>query len=171
MKKYNLKVLEKRIKNKKAVIGVIGLGYVGLPLGLTFAKKGFNVVGIDIDENRINNIQMGISYITDVSSTELKKVLEKRKFKATTDAALIKLLDVIIICVPTPLGRNRKPNISYIREAVSKVRENMRRGQIVILESTTYPGTTREILLPILERKGLKEGQGDHRREDAFRGG
>ena len=159
MRKHNLKALEQRIKSKKAVIGVIGLGYVGLPLAITFAKKGFNVIGIDIDEDRVNNIQMGISYITDVSQNELNVALKKRKFKATTDTAFIRLLDAVIICVPTPLGKNRKPDISYIREAVSKVRDNMRRGQIVVLESTTYPGTTREILLPILESKGLKEGR------------
>ena len=151
--------LKQKIKNKKAVIGVIGLGYVGLPLALTFARKGFNVIGIDIDKERIKKIKKRISYITDVSNIELSEALKKGKFKATTDFKFIKKLDTVIICVPTPLSKDRTPNISHIREAVSKVKDNIRKGQIIVLESTTYPGTTREILLPILESAGLKEGR------------
>lgn len=151
--------LKRKIKNKKAIVGIIGLGYVGLPLALNFAKKGFNVIGIDIDKNRINNIKKGISYITDVSDDELKNALEKNEFYPTFDARFIKKLDAVIICVPTPLTKDRTPDISYIREAVSKVKENIRKGQIIVLESTTYPGTTREILLPILQSTGLKEGK------------
>ena len=158
MRKSNT-ILKQKIKNKKAVIGVIGLGYVGLPLALTFAKKGFNVIGIDIDKDRVIRIKKRISYITDVSSVELSEVLKKRKFKATTNVKFIKKLDAVIICVPTPLGKDRTPDISYIREAVNKVKDNIRKGQIIVLESTTYPGTTREILLPILESTGLKEGK------------
>ncbi|MFH1594015.1 MAG: nucleotide sugar dehydrogenase [Candidatus Omnitrophota bacterium] len=155
----NVEHLKKKIKDKRAVIGVIGLGYVGLPLALTFAKKGFKVVGIDIDRDRIQNIRKGISYITDVSHQELKCVLKNQRFEATTDVKFIKRLDVVIICVPTPLGKNREPDISYIRQAVTKVENNIRKGQMVVLESTTYPGTTREILLPMLESTGLKEGK------------
>ncbi|NQU94939.1 MAG: nucleotide sugar dehydrogenase [Candidatus Omnitrophica bacterium] len=155
----SIKNLKKRIKSKKAKVGVIGLGYVGLPLALSFAKKGFNVIGIDIDKDRIEQLKKRVSYITDVSNAELKSTLNGRNFKATTDASFIKKLDAVIICVPTPLGKNREPDISYIREAVTKVRDNIRKGQIVVLESTTYPGTTREILLPVLQSTGLKEGR------------
>lgn len=158
MKKRNSS-LRKKIKNKKTIIGVIGLGYVGLPLALTFAKKGFKVIGIDIDKTRIQKIKNGLSYITDVSDDELMDILKEKKFKVTTNFTFIKKLDAVIICVPTPLGTNRTPDISYIREAVTKVKENIRKGQIIVLESTTYPGTTGEILLPILQSTGLKEGK------------
>lgn len=158
MRKHNMN-LEEKIKNKKAIIGIIGLGYVGLPLALAFAKDEFKVIGIDIDEDRIEKLKKGMSYITDIADRELKNVLKSKKFKVTKDTKTIKKLDAIIICVPTPLGRDRTPDISYIREAVNKVKDNIRKGQIVILESTTYPGTTREILLPILESTGLKEGK------------
>ncbi len=151
--------LAKKIKNKKAIIGVIGLGYVGLPLALLFAKKSYKVVGIDIDKDRILKIKKGISYITDISDAELKSAIKNKRFVVTTNTRLIRRLDAVIICVPTPLGRNRKPDISYIRKAVIKVRDNIRKGQLVVLESTTYPGTTEEILLPVLESSGLKEGR------------
>ena len=158
MKKNDIRNLKRKIESKKAVIGVIGLGYVGLPLALTFAKNGFDVIGIDIDKDRIDKIKKGSSYITDVSQAELKNALKKKKIKATQDVKCIRKLDAVIICVPTPLSKDRTPDISYIREAVGKVKDNIRKGQIVILESTTYPGTTREILLPVLEstRQGRK---------------
>ena len=156
----DIKKLKRKIKNKKAVIGVIGLGYVGLPLAITFAKNGFKVIGIDINEHRVKKIGEGISYISDVTSGELRLALRNRKFAVTNDFKSIRRVDAAIICVPTPLMRKKKsPNISYIRKAVTKVKDNIRRGQIVVLESTTYPGTTREILLPILESTGLKEGK------------
>lgn len=153
------KALRKKIMSKKAKIGVIGLGYVGLPLAVTFAKKGFDVTGIDINEKRIENINEGISYISDVSNYELKEALQKKRFDVTNDFKTIQKIDAVIICVPTPLGRKREPDISYIRKAVTNVRDNIQKGQIIVLESTTYPGTTREILLPILESTGLKEGK------------
>jgi len=151
--------LEQRIKAKKAAVGIIGLGYVGLPLAVTFAKKGFDVVGIDIDEDRINKIKKGICYILDVPTADIKKVVNEKKFTATTDFKCIRRLDAVIICVPTPLGTDRQPDVSYIREAVEKIRNNIKRGQLIVLESTTYPGTTEEILLPVLESTGLKEGK------------
>jgi len=151
--------LRKRIKNKGAKIGVIGLGYVGLPLALTFARKKFNVVGIDINENRIKNIKKGISYISDVSNKELGKILKQKRLDVTCDFKEIKKLDAVIICVPTPLRRKKNPDMSYIKKAVTNIKNNIKKGQIIILESTTYPGTTREILLPILESSGLKEGK------------
>ncbi len=159
MKRNNIKDLKKKIKDKKAVISVIGLGYVGLPLALAFARKGFKVTGIDIDKDRIKRIKKKSSYITDVSDKELVSILKEKKFKVTTNTGRIRESDVVIICVPTPLGKNREPDISYIKKAVARVKDNMRRGQIIILESTTYPGTTREILLPMLESTGLKEGK------------
>ena len=159
MSDSNYAELMKKIKNKKAVVGIIGLGYVGLPLAVCFAKNGFNVVGIDIDKQRIEKIKKGISYILDVNMDDLKQVVRKKKFNPTTDFTSIRSLDAVIICVPTPLGINREPDVSYIREAVSRIKDNIKKGQVVILESTTYPGTTREILLPVLESGGLKEGK------------
>ena len=147
------------IKNKKAVIGVIGLGYVGLPLALTFARKGFHCVGIDINRARIKKLKAGISYISDVPGKELKKILRKKKFTVTDDFSAVCDTNAAIICVPTPLRKKKEPDISYIKKAVTKVKDNIRKGQIVVLESTTYPGTTREILLPVLESTGLKEGK------------
>jgi len=155
----NISELKKIIENKKAIIGVIGLGYVGLPLALAFAKKDFKVVGIDIDSPRIKKIKKGNSYITDVTDNEIKEMLKKERFRATTDFKAIKNLNVIIICVPTPLAKDKTPDISHIREAVTQVKENIKKGQIIVLESTTYPGTTREILLSVLESTGLKEGK------------
>lgn len=154
-----MKKLKNKIEAKKFVVGIIGLGYVGLPLALLFAKKDFNVIGIDIDKERIQRLKKGISYITDVSNDELKGALSKKNLKTTTDVSFIKKLDAVIICVPTPLGENGEPDISYIKEAVTKVKDNMQRGQVIVLESTTYPGTTREILLPILQSTGLRESR------------
>ena len=120
------KTLRKKIMNRKAKVGVIGLGYVGLPLAITFAKKRFDVIGIDINEKRIKEINRGISYISDVSNYELKKVLRKKSFEVTTDFKAIKRINVVIICVPTPLGKKRVPDISYIRKAVTNVKDNIR---------------------------------------------
>ncbi len=159
MKKNNLEALQLKILNKKALVGVIGLGYVGLPLAVCFAKKGFKVLGVDVDPDRIKKVKKGISYILDVPLRDIKEVTEKKRFTATTDVKQIKKLDAVIICVPTPLGKDKEPDISYIREAVTGIKDNIKPGQIIILESTTYPGTTREILLPMLESTGLKEGK------------
>jgi len=153
------KALYRKIRDRKARVGIIGLGYVGLPLAVTFAKKGFDVTGIDINAKRIINISEGVSYISDISDNELKRVLRGRNFRVTTDFKSIKKIDAVIICVPTPLGKKRRPDISYIKKAVTNVKENIRRGQVIVLESTTYPGTTKEILLPVLESTGLKEGR------------
>jgi len=159
MKQNNYLRLKRKIENKEALIGVIGLGYVGLPLAVCFAKNGFHVIGIDIDKDRIRKVEKGITYILDVPLEDIKSVVEKNRFKATTDFRNIRKLDAVIICVPTPLGKNREPDVSYIREAVAKIKDNIGKGQLVVLESTTYPGTTKEILLPILESAGLKEGR------------
>ncbi|MFH1791054.1 MAG: nucleotide sugar dehydrogenase [Candidatus Omnitrophota bacterium] len=157
--KSQYSALKNTITGKKARISVIGLGYVGLPLAVCFAKKGFSTVGIDIDEDRVEKIKDGICYILDVPVSDIKRVVRAGKFSATTDFSCIKETDAVIICVPTPLGKNHEPDTSYIREAVDKVKRNMRKGQVIVLESTTYPGTTREILLPVLESDGFKEGR------------
>ena len=154
-----LKELKTKILNKKAKIGIIGLGYVGLPLAITFAKKGFTVYGMDVDKDRLAKLGKGISYILDVPSSEIRKAISDRKFAITNDFAHIKKLDVIIICVPTPLYKTKEPDVSYIVSAVENIKKYMKRGQIVILESTTYPGTTEEVMLPVLESTGLKEGK------------
>ncbi|MBN2452737.1 MAG: nucleotide sugar dehydrogenase [Candidatus Omnitrophica bacterium] len=154
-----LKELKKRILSRKAKIGIIGLGYVGLPLGVTFAKAGFKVHGIDIDKGRVAKIKKGESYILDVPRSELAAVTRNKSFEVTTDFSVIKALDAVIICVPTPLYKTREPDVSYIVSAVKKIKQYMKPGQIIVLESTTYPGTTEEVMLPVLEEDGLKEGE------------
>jgi len=158
VKKDNFAILEEKIKKKKAKIGIIGLGYVGLPLALTFVKEGFEVTGIDIDDSRIRRIKKGISYITDISDFELQRALKTKRLRATASVTPVRSLDAVIICVPTPLDSKRKPDVSFIKEASVRVRDNMKKGQLIVLESTTYPGTTKEVLLPIFESTGLKEG-------------
>lgn len=153
------KELEKKILNKKANIGVIGLGYVGLPLCITFARNGFKVYGIDIDKERVRKLGRGISHILDVSSSEIRTEISKRRFAVTNNMSQIRSLDAVIICVPTPLYKTKEPDVSYIVAAVENIKKYMKRGQIIVLESTTYPGTTEEVMLPILESTGLKEGK------------
>lgn len=154
-----LKELEKKILDKKARVGIIGLGYVGLPLAVTFAKAGFKVYGIDIDKNRIARLNKKYSYILDVPSSDIKEAMAAGMLSVTADFKKIKGLDAVIICVPTPLYKTKEPDVSYIVSAVENIKKYMKHGQIVVLESTTYPGTTEEVMLPILESGGLKEGK------------
>ena len=154
-----LNKLKEKILTKEAKVGIIGLGYVGLPLALTFAKSGFRVKGIDIDKNRIARLNNGHSYILDITSSEIKEAMKDGVFTVTADFSHIKKLDAVIICVPTPLYKTKEPDVSYIVAAVQSIKKYMKRGQIVVLESTTYPGTTEEVMLPILESEGLKEGR------------
>lgn len=140
-------------------IAVIGLGYVGLPLAVEFAKNGMKVLGIDTDKKKTDMINRGKSYIIDVPTRELKSVVEKKNFSATTDFSKLKKSDVIIICVPTPLGKSKEPDVSYIVSATQEIKKHLRKDQLVILESTTYPGTTRELVLPMFEQTGLKCGK------------
>lgn len=147
---------KKKIERKQISIAVIGLGYVGLPLAIEFAKKKIEVSGIEIDKGRLEHIKAGESYITDVSSDELRAALKSRKFKASGDFRILRQADIIIICVPTPLKRKYNPDIVYIKQAVRSIHNNLKKGSLIILESTTYPGTTEEVILPILESGGRK---------------
>jgi UDP-N-acetyl-D-glucosamine dehydrogenase len=142
------------IADKGAHIGVIGLGYVGLPLLVEFARNGFNSTGFEIDKSKTSEINEGRSYIGDVSSVVIKGLVEEKRLRATTDFEHLKDCDAIIICVPTPLRKTKEPDISYILAAAEEIKKNLRRGQLIILESTTYPGTTDEVLLPMLEETG-----------------
>ncbi|MDP2939746.1 MAG: nucleotide sugar dehydrogenase [Candidatus Omnitrophota bacterium] len=151
--------LKKKIIQKKAKIAVIGLGYVGLPIALSFAKKGFGVIGIDSDKDRVERIKNGKSYILDISSKQLRSVLRRNKLQATANFKVLKDADVILICVPTPLKRKYNPNISFILKAVKRIVKFLTKGKLVILESTTYPGTTEEVILPRLESTGLNCGE------------
>jgi UDP-N-acetyl-D-glucosamine dehydrogenase len=154
----DLRNLENRIRDKSADIGVVGLGYVGLPLALAFAEAGFNVTGIDSDKGRVNKIMLGTSYLLDIESARLKKAVASGRLKATTSQSTLRRVDTIIICVPTPLTKTKEPDLTYIVSATNDIARFLRLGHLVILESTTYPGTTREIVLPILESTGLKVG-------------
>ena len=151
--------LKDRINNKKAKIAVIGLGYVGLPLAVEFAKKGFFVFGIDIDKKKTKALSRGNSYIQDIKRTALSELLSNKLISFSCDYRNIVKSDIIIICVPTPLRKTREPDISYVVEATRKIKDNIKKGQLVILESTTYPGTTEEILLALFSERGLKVGQ------------
>lgn len=147
------------ILEKKLRVGVIGLGYVGLPLIIEFARRGFAGIGFEVDERKVGEINAGRSHIPDVPSEHVAECVGQDKLQATTDFAHLKDCDCIIICVPTPLRKTKDPDMSYILAAAEKIQENLRRGQLIILESTTYPGTTDEILLPSFEEKGFRLDQ------------
>lgn len=151
--------LENKISKKEARIGIVGLGYVGLPLVKTFLSKGFGVLGFDIDEKKVEMLNQAKSYIKHFTAEELKIFLEKKKFQATTDFGLLAKADVIIICVPTPLDSHKNPDLSYVLTTTEVISKHLRKGQLVVLESTTYPGTTEEEMLPLLEAGGLKAGE------------
>ena len=151
--------LENKISKKEARIGIVGLGYVGLPLVKTFLNKGFGVLGFDIDEKKVEMLNQAKSYIKHFTAEELKAFLEKKKFQATTDFGLLAKADVIIICVPTPLDSHKNPDLSYVLTTTEVISKHLRKGQLVVLESTTYPGTTEEEMLPLLEAGGLKAGE------------
>src|SRR3954449_8318162 len=146
-----------RIATREARIGIVGLGYAGLPLAMAFGEAGFHVTGVDLNEQRVKAVREQRSYLVDVPA-ERYGPLEGR-LQATTDYAEVSELDALTICVPTPLSKTRSPDLSYIVSAAESVAANLRPGQLVVLQSTTYPGTTEEILLPILERSGAKVGQ------------
>jgi UDP-N-acetyl-D-glucosamine dehydrogenase len=140
-------------------VGVIGLGYVGLPLAVAFAESGAAVIGLDVDPRRVARVRAGESFVEDVPTETLGRLVAAERLTATDDIAAFKDADAIVICVPTPLGKSKEPDISYIVSAADAVAGVLRRGQLVVLESTTYPGTTQEILLPRFEARGLKAGE------------
>jgi UDP-N-acetyl-D-glucosamine dehydrogenase len=150
--------LERKLRGKKAVVSVIGLGYVGLPLAVEFARAGLKTIGLDISEAKIEQIERGESYIGDVASDELAAVVETGMLSVTNDFEALRKADTINICVPTPLRKTKDPDISFIVSAVNEIQKNIQRGQLFILESTTYPGTTEEVILPLLMEKGMKAG-------------
>jgi UDP-N-acetyl-D-glucosamine dehydrogenase len=151
----NQSLLE-RISTKKAHVGVIGLGYVGLPLAVEFARQGFDVTGFDVDDGKTAQINAGQSYIPDVPQADLCEVVKAGRLRATSNMADLAGMDVIDICVPTPLRKTKDPDLSYVVRAVEAVAASLKRGQLIILESTTYPGTTDEVVQPMLETRGLK---------------
>lgn len=153
-------MLLEKIKTREAAIGVIGLGYVGLPLVIEFCKAGFFVTGLDIDQKKIDLLSQGKSYIKHIPDESIRLLANNKKFQEATDFSLVKKLDCILICVPTPLEKNRDPDMSYIISTAREIAPYITKGQLIILESTTYPGTTQEILAPELEAKsGLKANQ------------
>ena len=151
--------LRRRIDAREARIGVIGLGYVGLPLAVELANAGFRVNGFDIDVKKIRSLAQGRSYIGDVDSKAVAKLVETKQFTPTNDFNLLAEVDVINICVPTPLRKTRDPDVSFIASAVDEIRKHLREGQLIILGSTTYPGTTHEFVIPLLEDAGLTIGK------------
>lgn len=158
-KTNDFEALKKKLQSKQARVGVVGLGYVGLPLSVAFAEAGYSVIGFDIDKKRVQRLAKGESDIPDIASSVLSKLVSAKKFLPTTDFDLLTELDAVSICVPTPLRKTRDPDISYIVAAVDQIEKRMGPGKLIVLESTTYPGTTREILLPKLEKNGLKLGE------------
>ncbi len=151
-----------KIKSKHAKIGIIGLGYVGLPIAIAFADKGFRVTGFDVVKQKVAQLKRGESYIGDIAGERLLPLEASGHFRATTDFSALVAQDVLIIAVPTPLNQTRDPDLSAVRAATSQVAQYLQKGQLIILESTTYPGTTEEVLQPILEAGGLKVGQDFH---------
>ena len=152
-------VLVAKAQNRSALIGIVGLGYVGLPLALEFARAGFQVLGFDVSKGVVDGLNQGRSHIQDVASADVARFQAAGKFAATPDLARLREPDVVSICVPTPLSKTKDPDVSYVLAATNAVKQTLRRGQLVVLESTTYPGTTRELMLPALEATGLKVGE------------
>jgi len=151
-------LLQKKIQNRSAKIGILGLGYVGLPLACEFAKAGFSVTGFEVDASKVARLLKGQSYIEDIPEQELKPLVQRKVLWATTDFSHLRKMDITIICVPTPLRKTKDPDISFIAESTKAIARYLHSDQLVVLESTTYPGTTREFVLPLLEARGLKVG-------------
>lgn len=155
------KQLLDKIAGRQAIIGIVGLGYVGLPLAVAFAQEGFQVIGVDVDEGKVGALNRGESYVEDIPSAVLRPLIDSGVIRATTDYAAMAAADAISICVPTPLRKTRDPDISYIIHAADCLAAHMPpgQGQLIVLESTTYPGTTDEIVLPRFNRDGLEVGR------------
>lgn len=147
------------IKEKQARVGVVGLGYVGLPLLTEFARAGYEAIGFEVDSRKADQINAGISYIGDVESSSIKSLVDNKRLRATVDFDHLAECDAVIICVPTPLRKTKEPDVSYILAAAEEIKKRLHKGQLIILESTTYPGTTDEVLLPMFEMAGFKLDQ------------
>lgn len=152
------KLLQK-IEDRSAVIGVVGLGYVGLPLAVEKAKADFQVIGFDIQQYRVDMVNQGVNYIGDVVNEDLQDLVQSGRLKATTDYSLIREVDAVAICVPTPLDKYQQPNTTYVESSTRSIAQFLHPDMLVVLESTTYPGTTEEVVMPILEETGLKVGE------------
>ncbi|HHP50951.1 MAG TPA: nucleotide sugar dehydrogenase [Moorella mulderi] len=148
-----------KIETKRAVIGVIGLGYVGLPLAVEKAKAGYKVIGFDIQEHKVEKVNNGINYIGDILDGDLKEVVKQRRLTAINDYSFLKDVDAVAICVPTPLDKNKQPDLSYITNSTKEIAKYLHKSMLVVLESTTYPGTTEEVVKPILDETGLICGE------------
>jgi UDP-N-acetyl-D-glucosamine dehydrogenase len=153
------KHLANLIAQKQAVVGIVGLGYVGLPLIQAFVKAGFRTMGFDVDQTKINRLRSGESYIGHIESSWIASCVEEKRFQPTFDMSELPQSDVLLMCVPTPLTDSRDPDLQYIESTAQQIATELRPGQLIVLESTTYPGTTREVVLPILAQSGLKVGQ------------
>ncbi len=154
-----LEALKEKIESKTARVGIVGLGYVGLPLATEFAKAGFHVTGIDVQNSKVDGLNRGESHVQDVPSDEVAQLVRAKRFHATTDFSIVRELDTINICVPTPLRKTKDPDMSFIVSAVEQIAKHFHPGLLIILESTTYPGTTDELLLPTFEKLGYKAGK------------
>jgi len=152
-------VLVAKAQDRSALIGVVGLGYVGVPLAMEFARAGFRVLGFDVSKSVVEGLTQGRSHVLDVPSAEVARFIKEGTFTATLDLTRLREPDVVSICVPTPLSKTKDPDVSYVLAATNAVKQALRRGQLIVLESTTYPGTTRELMLPALEGTGLKVGE------------
>ena len=150
--------LEEKIRDKSAKVGIVGLGYVGFPLAVAFSEAGFRVLGVDVQRKRVDAVNQGRSYIADVSMKSLQAVIGNNLLKATTKQSRLKETDAICICVPTPLTKTKDPDLSYVIHESKEIAKYLEPGQLIVLESTTYPGTTRQLILPILESSGLRIG-------------
>ena len=150
--------LKNKIENRDAQIGVIGLGYVGLPLAMEFVRAGFHVTGIDVDQEKVKKLNRGENYIQDIKDESVKNAVEMNQLSATSDFSVIQNLDAISICVPTPLNKQKNPDISFINQVMENMKDFIHHDMLIVLESTSYPGTTRELILPEMESKGLKAG-------------
>lgn len=150
--------LIEKFNKREAVIGVVGLGYVGLPLAVEKSKAGFNVIGFDVQKNKVDMVNQGINYIGDVVDDDLRRIVQDQKLKATNDFSFIHEVDAVAICVPTPLDIYQQPDTSYVESSTREIAKYIRPGMLIVLESTTYPGTTEELVKPILEQSGLKCG-------------
>jgi len=148
-----------RLQDRTAIVGIVGLGYVGLPLAVEFAKAGFNVIGVDVSQAKVSQLNAGSSYIPDISTEELQPLVQNGKLRATTSYEELRAADTISICVPTPLRKTKDPDMTYVIEAVEGIASICHDGMLLVLESTTYPGTTDELVVPRLQKDGFIAGE------------